>query len=289
MLQKLISIKNVGKIKKLSASGDCEFAKSTLIFGENATGKTTLVTIFRSLKDNSPNLLIGRKSLGTSDEIEIDLRFDSSNIKFKDNSWDSQFSDIEIFDSKFISDNVFHGTYVDLSNRRKLQIYALGEESVALSREVIKLDVDIRSLQSEIRSIEERIRREIIGAYSIESFIGMSSAYEVDTKIKEKEKLIEELKESERILNRPLLTEINYPTMDTTKLDEILQMSLENVSEEAEKKVQLHLKNYFNDDEDESWLRKGLSHIKEDTCPFCEQNLNAVQIVDYYKQYFAEE
>ncbi len=159
MIKKIITIKNLGKLKNFSPPGDCEFNKSNLIFGENASGKTTIASIFRSIQDNNSKILIGRKSLGSSIPIEIEIRCESGNKKFINNKWDSVIPEIEIYDSKFISDNVFSGIYVDLINRRNLQIYAIGEESVILSKEIFNLDHQSREIQREKGELESQIKK----------------------------------------------------------------------------------------------------------------------------------
>src|ERR1700684_3085429 len=62
MLQRIISIKNVGRFKNCVALGDVTFRRFTLIFAENARGKTTMCAILRSLFTNTPAFIIGRRN-----------------------------------------------------------------------------------------------------------------------------------------------------------------------------------------------------------------------------------
>jgi wobble nucleotide-excising tRNase len=64
MLQRIISIKNVGRFRNCAASGDVTFRRFNLIFAENGRGKTTLCAILRSLCTNTPALVIGRTCPG---------------------------------------------------------------------------------------------------------------------------------------------------------------------------------------------------------------------------------
>ena len=53
MLEKLISIKNIGKLAKLNlrnGNWDGVFLKSNIIYAPNGTGKTTLSMVFQSMK-----------------------------------------------------------------------------------------------------------------------------------------------------------------------------------------------------------------------------------------------
>jgi wobble nucleotide-excising tRNase len=73
MLNRIISIKNVGRFKNCYAVGDVTFRHFTLIFAENGCGKTTLCAVLRSLFTNSPAHIIGRTSLGNIERPEIQL------------------------------------------------------------------------------------------------------------------------------------------------------------------------------------------------------------------------
>jgi wobble nucleotide-excising tRNase len=75
MLQRIISIKNIGRFRNCAAAGDVTFRRFTLIFSENGRGKTTLCAILRSLFTNTPALIIGRTTLGSLNTPEVQLLF----------------------------------------------------------------------------------------------------------------------------------------------------------------------------------------------------------------------
>ena len=53
MIQKLKLLKNTGKFYNFSAKGNgLDWHKNTFLFAPNAYGKSTLVNVFRSLRDN---------------------------------------------------------------------------------------------------------------------------------------------------------------------------------------------------------------------------------------------
>lgn len=51
MLQRIISIKNVGRFRSSAAVGDVTFRRVTLIFAENGRGKTTFCAILREIEE----------------------------------------------------------------------------------------------------------------------------------------------------------------------------------------------------------------------------------------------
>ena len=77
MLDKIVTIKNVGKFRSYCARGDLQFRRNTLIYAENGRGKTTLCDIFRSLQSGDATFISGRATLGSGDvpviEVAVDL------------------------------------------------------------------------------------------------------------------------------------------------------------------------------------------------------------------------
>ena len=120
MLQRVISIKNVGRFKNCAAGGDVTFRRFTLIFAENGRGKTTLCAILRSLFTNTPAFIVGRTTLGSMGQPEVDLLTDNGNVAFRNGVWNAAFPDIAVFDGTYVSENVFAGDVVGTERRRNL-------------------------------------------------------------------------------------------------------------------------------------------------------------------------
>ena len=67
MIKKAKKLKNVGKFYDFSAQENAlDWRKNTFVFAPNAYGKSTLVNVLSSLRDNDPKLIRARKTLGTS-------------------------------------------------------------------------------------------------------------------------------------------------------------------------------------------------------------------------------
>ena len=96
MLQRISSIKNVGRFKNCVAIGDVSLRRFTLIFAENGRGKTTLCAILRSLFTNIPALIIGRRTLGTVDAQEIQFLTTGGTIWFRNGAWTAAFPNIAV-------------------------------------------------------------------------------------------------------------------------------------------------------------------------------------------------
>ena len=112
MINKILSIKNVGRFVNYLCHGDVEFQRLTLIFGENGVGKTMLSALFRSLGSADPQYLLERKSIKSSGQLEVCVRVDTASHTFKNGNWDAPVPAIHVFDTTFINDNVYSGVYV---------------------------------------------------------------------------------------------------------------------------------------------------------------------------------
>ncbi len=67
MISKVKLLKNIGKFYDFAAKGDgVDWHKNTFLFGPNAYGKTTLVNVLRSLRNNDPKLIRARKTLNVA-------------------------------------------------------------------------------------------------------------------------------------------------------------------------------------------------------------------------------
>src|SRR3990172_704518 len=145
MLKKFISIKHVGRFLNYSASGAVELKRYNLIFAENGRGKTTLCAVLRSLQSGEPAHVLGRTTLGTGDAPEIKVLLDGGTVTFAQGAWSATVPDLAIFDSTFVSENVYSGDTVDLDHKRNLYRVIVGKHGVELARQIEDLDAQSRA------------------------------------------------------------------------------------------------------------------------------------------------
>ena len=86
MLSEIKFIQNLGRFES-AQNNKATLGQCTLMFGENAWGKSTLADIFRSLTLNNPGILIGRKTLTATGESKVVLRFGTATSQFANGSW----------------------------------------------------------------------------------------------------------------------------------------------------------------------------------------------------------
>lgn len=162
MIERIPLIKNVGTFKEHN-KGDCELKKLTLFFGENSQGKSTITDIFKSYQKNIPQIIIDRKTVGSTDNIEIKISTPyKGKIEFKDDQWSEEKSNIgrqniQIFDTQFVQDNVFTNSKIEHGNKENFTEFVLGEKSIKINKELEILDKAIKEQSEKQEVIKNQI------------------------------------------------------------------------------------------------------------------------------------
>ncbi len=287
MIEKFIKIENVGKFRAFNAQGDTSFNKFTVLFGENAIGKSTITSILWSLKENKPEIIRGRKTIDTNGQIKIDLRINSTNYNFDESACNNTYPNLEIFDKKFIKENVYFDYFVDSSHKKQFIELALGEEAVKVSERIVEIDGLVRELNAKIRDVKnEIIRVSEIAEHEFYTFIRLDEVSDIDKKIAEQIKKVERARNADEIKRQEKLKIIELPIIDTKKIENFLNNSLENISVTIIENVQNYIIEQLETASGEKWLKYGIERIKDDKCPFCTQSIKKIDIVENFKSYF---
>ena len=173
-IQKIIHIHNVGKFHKYSHKGDMAFSDVTLVYGENGKGKTTLSSIFRSLKTGDVSLLTEKKCAGGCDPISVKILLENNQTaQFTEDSgtWTILNPSLEIFDSYHVNNNVYSGDHVDHTHKKNLYYLVIGEQGVQMAQEIEQIDSDIKNLNESIKLLENQIKSFIPSKCAVETFI----------------------------------------------------------------------------------------------------------------------
>lgn len=150
LLEELILIKGIGRFSDyVTNANDYEwkglFSPITAIYAENASGKTTLTQIFKSLSSTYEiSNLIKRKTFGYIGDSSVVVKSSKHNntLTFNGREWSARLGDnIEVFDSYYIEDNVY---VISLTDRKK----ANADMSVILG-ENVQLYKDLEDLKFE--------------------------------------------------------------------------------------------------------------------------------------------
>lgn len=308
-IKRIKEITNVGTYKNFITGGGKEFKELTLIYGLNTYGKTTLIDIFQSLKDNEPSLINNRKTIpNVNEEQKITLSVSEKNgreekIFFQKSMWNkSNYLDkIEIFGEDFIDKNLFTHSIIGRDNKENFTDFILGELGVNKVKGIEEKKKKLRKNNSDLKNI-------------VPLFVGGKSTKEIDDFINYsiekfdfediKKQLIEEETElqgeEKRLKNPQKIIEMHQPNeleikkidiLDSIKkINFVLEKDYSNIKDETSKKLNAHINANFSDSSGaEQWIRKGLKYTKDDNCPYCGQNLqNAKDLIDVYDKFFDE-
>jgi len=285
-LEKLISIKNVGRLTTLAPRGDVRFRELTLLYGPNGQGKTTIAGILRSLRTGDAAYVMERASLGGA-APEIEILLSSGNVKFAAGAWSATEPEIEIFDSTFVSDNVYTGEHVDPGNRKNLYEVVVGAAAVALARQIDGLDSRSRTASRELASLERQLREVIQAPFEIDAFLALSPEEGVDDRIRDVTTKLSAVRKSREVLSRRELEPLTVPDAPRTVLP-TLQKTIAAITSDAEEAVRQHIQKHL-DRRGEQWLRQGVEYLRGDDprCPFCMQDTSAIDLVGLFRDYFS--
>lgn len=287
MIEKIIHIKNIGKFANYCSQGDMSFRPITLVYAENARGKTTLTSILRSLYTNDGRLVHERQTVGCADAPSVQLRVSGATITFGPNGWSSPCPEMAIFDAAFVTQNVYSGDDVRHEHRRNLHRFALGEEGVRLATRLDEIAEAVRTKNGEITEVNGLIQRHIQGTFSVDDFVALQPVDGVDDLIAAKENELGALKRADEIQRKPTLSHVTLPDLPLADFSSLLAKNLPDVAADAERQVKEHISACAGTD-GEAWLERGVQHIRDGRCPFCGQNINGLALIDAYKGYFSE-
>jgi len=283
MIDKIIKIKGIGLLHD-SITRAKKFTKITILYGENGRGKTTLATIFSSLAQNNPSIISVRETLDGTHDPEIEFRINNTTYTYTNGIWNQGCINIVVFDSAFVDANVYSGFEISSDHRRSLLVFTLGEQGVTLKSEVDLLTDQISDQTSKIRIRTTELER-ICQPLSIREYIDIPEDSNINEKIQTMESFYQSVLNADQIYKNPNLSKITLPILDLSNVKLLLSITLSEISKEAKTRVLDHMATHMND-QDEQWLKEGLSLIKEDNCPFCGQK--SAQIIELYQKYFDE-
>ncbi len=287
MLQKIISIKNVGRFQNCGASGDVELKRYNLVFAENGRGKTTLCDILRSFQTGDAAHVRGRTTIGSEGTPEISIRMDGGTCTFSRGVWSATAPNLAIFDSTFVSENVYSGDAIDLAHKRNLYGVIVGKSSVELARQIEALDAASREKSAEIREKTTVVSAQVPHGMSVDQFLAIREDTAIDAKIAAKEVELEAVKQADQIKRRPALTELTLPAFPDGYFA-LLGKTIEDIAKDAELRVRMQIETHEMQDRGEPWLSEGLSYVRNTACPFCGRSLVGITLVDAYRAHFSE-
>lgn len=292
MLKKIIGIKNTGQLRncfsRSDANSDAQLQESTVIFGTNGDGKSTFCAVLRSLSENDPGYVLGRKTLGQENEPTIEIRCEGDTARFDNGAWTGARPKIAVYDDTFIEQNIFAGNIVDIEQRRGLYRVIIGKKGVEIAEREAALTQAVRELTADCKSKEELIATRLPQGTEVETFLRLIKNENIEQEIQDQERALESVNQAAMVLAHVGFSNIEIPSM-SGDLAEILGKTLADMESDAETKIAAHIARHEMGEAGNSWLEEGADYILGGQCPFCTQDIRGNDQVAAYKTVFSEE
>ncbi|MBQ9128746.1 MAG: AAA family ATPase, partial [Thermoguttaceae bacterium] len=270
---------------------DEELKQTTLIYGENAAGKTTLSHILRSLaRDASDEILARRRKSKTPFPPKVCFETDAGELTFQNGRWErSAFAaPIVVFNDFYVDENVYSGLSVEKEQRDNLCQIVLGAESVERIRRLGDLKRRRGELQRELPKWQNAELQKYAGPLTVDQFDQLEWGDAVDEKIADVDAEIKQAEQAETIKNAEAFEPVSLPIFDSAQASALLERSLSDVDQTALERARAHFASLGGDGE--NWAAKGLALApSDDVCPFCGQEIRDDRLLTAYRQYFNDE
>jgi wobble nucleotide-excising tRNase len=288
MIIKTKRLKNIGKFYDFAAQANAlDWHKNTFVFAPNAYGKSTLVNVLRSLRDNDPELIRARKTLGAVDAPEAVIVIDGANHVFDGSRWNNPFPAIRIFDAPFIHANIL-AHEIGHEHKKNIHKIIIGAHGIKLTEELASLKTKEKAKSQEVANLVNQFNRETF-SLSLDAFLALppEEVAAVGPRIQKLEQDIKS-KQSEGVVQKlgfPRL--LAAPSFDVSGTKVIATEKLAAAHEAAEQRVLAHIDLNFKDKaQAKQFIRQGLDLVQAD-CPFCGQDLkNVADLLEAYREFF---
>ena len=288
MLERIICIDNVGVFKS-GVQKVSHLKKLTLIYADNARGKSTLSSVMLACAYGDAKELQSRKTVGATADQKVVLRFSppgtpSFNAEFSAIGWSGAKPNLHVFNQTFVERNIYAQGDVLPEQRESLLNLALGQAAVAERARYDQLGTVQKECSAKVAAAEAALAG-YRGEQSADQFIKLEPLNDVDAQLETLDKEINEARASSRIASRSSFRTIPTPSFDLSSFEEVLVSSFSSLAIKAEQEAKAHFAKH-NGTETERWVAQGLRHKPEEECPFCGQKTATVDLLKSYKEYF---
>jgi wobble nucleotide-excising tRNase len=286
-------LRNVGKFDNVVAGAQLPFSRLTVIYAENARGKTTLAAILRSLASGQAEFVTERARLGSQHppHVVVDTGAGAPAV-FQNGAWSRTAPEIVTFDDAFVAENVCSGMEVGTTHRQNLHELIVGAQGVALTR-ALQAEVDrIEVHNGELRDRENAIPARARGNLSVDAFCALTPVPDLAKAIEEAERRLAAARDASRVAEMPTFSPLSLAKIDLDALRALLAKALPELDASALARVQGHFRQLGSGGE--SWVGRGieladrLSKQGRGECPFCAQDLRGSPLLAHYRAYFGD-
>lgn len=288
MLNKIV-IRNVGVLKAFDTPNAPKLDKLTLFYGRNGRGKSTLTSVLRAARDGEVATVLGRQSLGNGGAApKIALMSAAGNFVFENGAWNTRGAPIEVFDTAFITDNVYAGELIDLAHDRGLFSIIIGADGVRLAKHLERFNIIAKTCATALKDAEAALTDDVPSDMSKEEFFALGHNPDYAKRLDAAERALKAVQQADKIAALKaleILTVFELPA----DLAGVLASTVVDIDASARGRLLEHFKRFGFDKKGEAWISYGVEHIHDDACPLCgRDDVDAEGMVSLYGQIFGE-
>ena len=294
MIEKINLLRNIGEFDSVTFPNNITLTQFSLIYAENARGKTTLSAILHSLTTGIAQFINERHRLGSQNPPHIVITHRGQQVVFQNGTWSYTIPDIAIYDDAFVAANICSGINLETSHRQNLHELILGAQGVALNTKLQEYVDRNEQHILELRNKDNAIPASARGPFSVDAFCDLKPDPDIDINIKDMEHRLAAANSADSIRKQAEFVPITLPDIDVNSINVILSQTLADLEAEAATRVRSHLDSLGNGGE--AWVADGMSRISSASkgynfkiCPFCSQNLDDSELINLYQAYFSKE
>ncbi len=295
-INKIPEIQNIGSFTNF-VDKSFIYGKCNVIYALNGYGKTTLTSIIRSLKENNPNIILGRKNLKELNDNNVKAIIetaDNKNYLYFNGYWrvggqkvSNKNPEIIIFDDEFISNNIFAERF-EIDHKKALYRIIFGSVGIKLSKDLTKLREKKKELSVDISTLENKLTPKY---FEKEEYLVLDETKfdlsKIKSDIKKVEKTITNSKNLSKITKKQGLTNLQYIEINNNQLFSLLKRKVNSEAHiKAKSEIDKFKAEYFkNASELEQFIEIGTNNYKSH-CPFCHKILDDEVLLETYKSFF---
>jgi wobble nucleotide-excising tRNase len=299
MIERIKILKHVGRFIELQSrnGADHDFTELNVVFASNASGKSTLCDVLRSMTLSEPSYILGRKRLAAGGAPEVVVAVGGATptqvIRFQNDVWVNADASprIHIYDDRFVAENVLVGHHINVDQRRNLYGLLIGSRGIVLKQAVDSAEATLRTCGENFRNADTSLKSLLPADQTIDSFRDVPEIADVVPQIDSAREALASATQANSmaasIRQRPDLAAIPIAQIPVI-LAEVLSTTLAQTATVAEQKIREHLEGH-TDGLDLSWVGRGHRATTGDGCPFCGQSMDGLDILQAYNAFFAGE
>ena len=283
MLTRIQSVSGLGLLHAVKAPQH-ECKKVTLVYAENARGKTTFSSLIRSLATGDIQELRERSTISGTEPLGATLQFGpADHYTLTQSGWDKSNPDVVIFDGHFVETNVYSGATVSTQQRQQLLDFVLGDKAVAAQSAEAKAISDLAEAKANVKTKEAEVLAHQ-GGIALSDFRSLPDSKDFPADLAALGSRLHSAQNASTIEKTPVPSELIPPDLELDAIFETLGTTIEVVHDVAEGVLETHLESLGNGAAE--WLAKGQPFDDHEMCPYCGQNTADVDLVKAYQGHF---